>query len=303
MLRIRGAGTSTSKPQDVTTNAVEFLMARLELSPDVRLLDLLGLFKACPALHPVFRRFYSEDICADADLDPLPDEDKSDCLFLELRKTWFYNSHLREYSDVRDLQLIGVGHAPKSDPNYLPDADGFYRYSLLGTPVRAVLTLPIRLSSQVRVFESDPYAVRYNQHITTVHDDSLTLGESLQAMLWELTWFGPPDAAESVVNELAEQWAGTDEWETFTAEEMWAANGALEFKHACEMVFESTGACEPYALIQAIGRIPDSISAQRWLRQTLNKTLRLRFEFRGLNGRGLRKAIDQESPKPHSHAA
>ena len=51
--------------EDVTDRAVEFLFDRLELGPDVRLRDLFGLFERCPALLPVYRRFYALELCAE----------------------------------------------------------------------------------------------------------------------------------------------------------------------------------------------------------------------------------------------
>jgi hypothetical protein len=60
------------------------------------------------------------------------------------------------------------------------------------------------LGPDVRLFESDTYSCRSSQQISLVHSRDLSLGDVLQAMLWEMTWFGLPDDTEEVLEEMAE---------------------------------------------------------------------------------------------------
>ena len=112
--------------EDITDRAVEFLFDRLELGPDVRLRDLFGLFERCPALLPVYSRFYAQELCTEAALGPVPDDEKSDLLYLELRQSWEYNSHTRTYAELRRFLMLGVGHPP-SDFKVAQDATSLSR--------------------------------------------------------------------------------------------------------------------------------------------------------------------------------
>lgn len=103
LLRMVYPDNGSQQEEDVTDRAVEFLFDRLEIGPDVHLSDLLALFERCPALLPVYRRFYAQELCAEAALGPVPDDEKSDLLYLELRQSWEYNSHTRT-SDFKVAQ-------------------------------------------------------------------------------------------------------------------------------------------------------------------------------------------------------
>ena len=86
---------ASPQDEDVTDRAVEFLFDRLELGPDVRLRDLFGLFERCPVLLQVYRRFYAQELCAEAALGPATDDEKTNLLYLELRQSWEYDVSVR----------------------------------------------------------------------------------------------------------------------------------------------------------------------------------------------------------------
>ena len=278
--------------EDVTDRAIEFLFDRLELGPDVRLRDLFDLFEHCPALLQVYRRFYAQELCAEAALGPAPDDEKTNLLYLELRQSWEYDSHTRTYAELRRFLMLGVARPPEDDENVRPEADGLLRYSMIGFPVRPMLDLPVRLDTNVRVFESDTYSCCSHQQISLVHSRDLSLGDVLQAMLWEMTWFGSPDDTDDVIEEMVELGKTPKAWsEGMTADEFTEHFFGDDYRHSCQMLFESIGPFSAVAIDRALGKIPDSLNARQWLNKTLGKQVRLRPAFRHLSGRELRQAF------------
>lgn len=278
--------------EDVTDHAVEFLFDRLELGPDVRLRDLFGLFERCPALLPVYRRFYAQELCAEAALGPAPDDEKTNLLYLELCQSWEYDSHTRTYAELRRFLMLGVANPPQDDENVRPETDGLLRYSMIGFPVRSMLNLPVRLDTNVSVFESDTHSCRSSQQISLVHSRDLSLGDVLQAMLWEMTWFGPPDKTEEVIEEMAERSKTPEAWsEGMTGDEFSEHFFGDEYRRSCQALFESIGPFSAVAIDNELRRIPDSLNARQWLKKRLGMQVRLRPAFRRLSGRKLRQAF------------
>jgi hypothetical protein len=292
LLRVVYPDGDPPQEEDVTDRAVEFLFDRLELRPEVRLRDLFGLFERCPALLPVYRRFYAQELCTEASLGPAPDDETTKLLYLELRQSWEYDSHTRTYAELRRFLMLGVARPPEDDENVRPEADGLLRYSMIGFPVRPMLDLPVRLDTNVRVFESDTYSCRSSQQISLVHSRDLSLGDVLQAMLWEMTWFGPPDDTEEVIEEMAELSKTPEAWsEGMTADEFTEHFFGDGYRRSCQVLFESIGPFNAVAIDKALDKIPDSLNARQWLNKSLGKQVRLRPAFRRLSGRELRQVF------------
>lgn len=294
LLRVVYPEDAPPQDEDVTDRAVEFLFDRLTLTPDLRVRDLFGLFERCLALQAVYRRFYAQELCAEAALGPLPDHEKSDLLYLELRQSWEYNSHTRTYAELRRFLMLGVGHPPRDDENIRPEADGLLRYSMIGFGVRPILDLPVRLDTNVWVSESDTYSCRSSRQISLVHSSDLSLGDMLQAMLWDLTWFGTPDETEEVIEEMAELQKTPEAWSPgMTFEEITEHFSGDRYRRGCQVLFESTGSFSAVALASELRRIPDSLNARQWLNKRLGKQVKLHPAFRRLRGRELRQAFDE----------
>ncbi len=292
LLRVAYPDRASPQDEDVTDRAVEFLFDQLELGPDVRLRDLFGLFERCPALLPVYRRFYAQELCAEAALGPAPDDEKTNLLYLELRQSWEYDSHTRTYAELRRFLMLGVANPPEDDENISPEADGLLRYSMLGSPVSPMLDLPIRLDTKVRVFESDTYSCRSHQQISLVHSLDLSLGDVLQAMLWEMTWFGSPDDTEEVIEEMVERSQTPEAWSKgMTGDEFIEHFFGDGYRRSCQVLFESIGPYSAVEIDKVLGKIPDSLNARQWLNKALGKQVRLRPAFRSLTGRELRQAF------------
>ena len=293
LLRLAHSDDAPPHEEEITARAVEFLFDPLELAPELRLRDVFGLFAQCPALLPVYRRLYAEELSAEAALGPVPDAEKSDLLFLELKQAWHYDSHAREYSDVRRLDLSGVGEKPEDDEYCMPDKDGLVRYSLIGCPLRPMLDLPLRLKTEVGIYEADRYSTRSSQQVNTVRCSDLILGDLLQAVLWDMTWFGPPEAADEFIDEVVEVAKEPDISRAMTIDELRDELWGDDTRRACEVLFESIGPLTARQVANALDKIPDRFNGKQWLAKNLGKQVKLRPAFRRLSGRDLRQAFGE----------
>lgn len=202
------------------------------------------------------------------------------------------HSHTRTYAELRRFLMLGVANPPENNENLSPEADGLLRYSMLGSPVRPMLDLPVRLDTKVRVFESDTYSCRSSQQISLVHSRDLSLGDVLQAMLWEMTWFGSPDDTEEVIEEMVERSQTPEAWsEGMTLDEFTEHWHGDEYRRSCQALFESTGPYSAVEIDKVLRKIPDSLNARQWLNKTQYKQVRLRPAYRRLSGRELRQAF------------
>lgn len=293
LLRLAHSDDAPPHEEDITARAVEFLFDPLELAPELRLRDLFGLFEQCPALLPVYRRLYAEELSAEAALGPVPEAEKSDLLFLELKQAWHYDSHAREYSDVRRLDLSGVGEKPEDDEYCMPDKDGLVRYSLIGCPLRPMLNLPLRLKTEVGIYEADRYSTRSSQQVNTVRCSDLILGDLLQAVLWDMTWFGLPEAAQEFIEEMVESNEEPGNWEPLDIDELMERLSGDNKQQRCEVLFESIGPFTERQIARALEKIPDRFNGRQWLAKNLGKEVKLRPAFRRLSGRDLRQAFGE----------
>ncbi len=302
LLRVVYPDDGPPQDEDVTERAVEFLFDRLVLGPDLRLRDLLCLFERCPALLPVYGRFYAKELGAEAALGPLPEAERSELQFLEFNQSWEYNSHAHEYSGVWRLDISGVG-LPSEDmgPSWI-EADGLTRYSLLGANIRPMLDLPLRLKTEVAVTEADEHSVRHSRPLSRVRCADLILGAVLQAVLWEMTWFGPPDESEEAVEEMVEEFAELDAkpqaWREMDYDSYMESVFGGSSQLACETLFESIGRFSVQQVVAEIQRIPDRYNGRQWLARNLGKPARLRPAYRRLNGRDLRAAFSEARHRP-----
>ncbi len=199
--------------EDITEHAILFLFDRLELTDGVRACDLFDLFERCPALKTVYRRLFVEELCAEATLGPLPhDTSHHDVPRLEFRQSWDCNSRTRNYTELRRFVLMYVDYPPEDNENTRPDDDGLVRYSMVGSNVRPILHLPVRLNTNVRVFETDRDSPNYYRQMDVVQSNDVSLGDVLQALLWDLTWFGSPEDTQEMADKMAEISRNPEAW-------------------------------------------------------------------------------------------
>ena len=208
--------TDVSIITDVTADAVAYLYQHVEVASGVRLSDWLGLLDACPALMDVYRLNYAQAFAEEARLGPLvTDADKRDDRYLEGRRSWDYDTCTRHYSGVDALLLCSV--APiEDDYQCMPPPDlprGLQRYGVSMTPVRNLLHLPVRLNTQIGLWDSS--RTQRKAKPRAMYCQEFLLGDVLRAILYELSWFGPPGEGEAMSEHFAKLHNDPSKWTVF----------------------------------------------------------------------------------------
>lgn len=203
-----------SEVTDVTACAVAYLYRPLEIDPGVRLSDCLGLLDACPTLVDVYQLNHAQAFADEARLGPLePEAGATQLDYLELRRAWYYDTPTRSYSGLGYLSVNGVGPAPDAEPR--PDADlprGLQRWDVSLTPVRELLSLPVRLNQRIAISISGQRLRKAKSGAVYGHE--ILLGEVLRGILYELSWFGGPGQQQIMLEQLQEIDCDEDGWQT-----------------------------------------------------------------------------------------
>ena len=297
LLRELTLDDGTHQDEDVTERAVEFLFDQLLLGPDLRLRDLFGLFERCPALEPVYRRFWARELCAEAALGPVAPDEEDELRRLELKRFWDYDSHAREYRGVWRLDISGLSLPPENTHPRWINAEGLISCGVLGAPLRPMLDLPLRLNPEVVISEADEHSTRYAEPVNRVRCTDLILGTLLQTVLWEMTWFGPPGESEETVEEMAEEFAELDAkpqaWREMDPDSYMESVFGGSRQRACDTLFESIGRFSAKQINHLLDQVPDRYNGRQWLNKQLGKQVKLRPAYRRLNGRDLRAAFSE----------
>ena len=273
--------------EDVTSRAVEYLFENISLNPDITLGDLLHLFDVCPGLHLVYKRWFSEELCAHARRGSRLGD--YGLLRIQLSPAWELDSYRREYANVMMLNVCGLGVVPDDGYEYWAVSnDGFVHYALSGCDVRSLLMLPVHCNNQVEVWEQDSHSIN-DHHVIQRHTcNDLQLGVILNAILHELTWFGVVDTdAEDIEDEDEDEELEVDfvekpadpEWEKYFADINSGCFGWSD-PRAWAQFFASMGSFSKPQLVAAIRRIPDGCKAASWLARSLGRDVVIRRVYR-----------------------
>ena len=214
---IRSSDAAVPTITDVTADAVAYLYQHVEVASGVRLSDWLGLLDTCPALLDVYRLNHAQAFAEEARLGPLVTE--ADNLrgdhYLEVRRRWEYDTSWHRYSGMDALLLCAV--APIEDEGqYTPATDlprGLQRWGVSMTPLRNVLHLPVRLNSRIGLWESGRKQRKAKPR--AVYCQEFRLGDVLRAILYELSWFGPPGEGEAMSEQFAQLHNDESKWTKF----------------------------------------------------------------------------------------
>lgn len=281
--------------QNITNDAASYLFENVEFSPDLKLEDIFRLFDACPHLFQIYQRLHAGALCKDAQKSNPSDEFKTDLLYVELSRTWKFDSHQLCYKEVDDFILDGVGPSDfDENTESIDGSEQLTNYSLAFTPVRHIAHLPLRLANKVRVFEDDAYSRKYNQQIQTVHCTEMRLGAVIQGILRSVTWFGEPSEMETTAEKIYAMSESSVDWsEGISADDFIKELIAGADERACSMMFKSIGHIEAFTIYQSIDDIPDDQIAWQWLQMKFGSELEFRSDCLEMTGRDFRKAFKE----------
>jgi hypothetical protein len=292
---IREGDEDTSERVDVSDRAHQFLFETIEMAPDVTLGDLLGLLRRDPVLRQVFQRDWSEELYAEAQKGPLEPSSPDAALqerieWLELYQQWSFDSSRQTYLPTQRLQLHGIGAELKEDaPAYGRKKGERITWSISLTPVRELLTLPIRVNPEVVITEDDLDSRSYGLEVSRVRHPDVTLGQIIDGVMYDLGFHGGPAEQAEFAAELEQrvQEVGSG------AVELMSVDDVLEesVQPACSALFDALGDHSAREIQTAMRRIDDDENAASWFDKEFNGAVVVKAQFRDRSGKEFRKAF------------
>ena len=283
------------KEVDVTGRAHEHLFEFVTVHAGTTLADIFRLMEASPLLQKVYRRDFAEELRAEArKVSTEPSASEQAALegieFLELYQEWGLDTSTSEYSGMQRLHLHGIGHELAEDlPEERRKKGERIEWSVSLTPLRELLSLPVRVKDEVRITEEDATAKAYMSEIRSARCADVTLGQVIHGLVWELSFHGGPqeqlEVSEDLKRQVAEVDAGTVEFVS--------ADDDFEplYKPGCDALFEELGGRSTRELAAAIRDIDDDQNAAAWLERVFDGAVVVKPHFRNRSGREFRKAF------------
>lgn len=294
LLAYTSESNQSGERQDVSHLAHQFLYDAVELGP-ICLQDIFGLLAKDPVLLEVYRRQFSKELLAYASLGPIsmdvPPDDRIECL--ELYQMWEQDTWSHRLDRGPALRLHGLCRAPAG-----ASSEAWRSVSVVFSDLRELLTLPVRLASQVTICEADFDAFAFGQVLQKVYV-SVTLGELLHGVLWELSFYGAPQTQEEVSGAvLAQAQQYLEEQQRCEGHALPVVPGpnlmTTRMQAEVQAAFSSTGVVKPMELWRALRGLRDDAAVIQSLRDIFGApadSLRIRPAFNGLSARAFRKAM------------
>lgn len=297
--------------RDVSTRAIEFLFEPVTLAAGVTLADIFALLANNPLLVQVYRRDFVAELLAHALKGPLKTDNPFDpegIEYLELYQIVELDTATKLISGNERLGFHGMGFEQRDDVDmggYIQPKGSRIQWGISLTDVRELLHLPVRVNREVTICEGDLDAKRWGEKLDSVHLESVTLGQVLHGILWELSFHGGPSEQTDVRDDLVERKAEVDE--ALEREKNGEPSGLIsgddlfeEFdRPGVEAVFETIGDLRARDITRALRQLDDDTDVEKGLALVLGEMgqkaskVRIKAEFKGLTARAFRRAMRQ----------
>ena len=280
---------------DVSDRAHEYLFETIELDSQMTLGDVFALLTKAPLLQQIFRRYWSEELCAEAQKGPLPPVSPDSALnerieYLELYQQWAFDSGRKTYLPTQRLQLHGLGAELEDDsPAYGRKKGERIAWSVSLTPVRELLTLPVRVNPEVVITEDDVDSRAYGLEISRVLHPDVTLGQIIDGVLYELGFHGGPTEQAAFAAELRTRAKEATDGSIalINADDVLAES----VQPACDAMFDDLGGRTMREIQKAMLLIDDDENAASWFEKKFEGTVIVKAQFRNRTGKEFRKAF------------
>lgn len=277
---------------DVSDRAHEFLFEIVTVHAETTLADIFRLLDASPLLQTIYRRDFAEELCAEARLGPteIVEAHYEGIKSLELYHQWGLDTSTNEYSGIQHLQLHGIGCELEEDrPQGGKKKGERIEWSVGLTPLRKLLSLPIRVSTEVRITEEDLSAKAFMKEIKRAHNAEVTLGLLIRSLMWELSFHGGPKEQQEVMEDLRQRVAEIDNGtaKCISHEELF---GHLD-EAGCAALFDDLGGRSAQEIAAALGDIDDDRNATADLERVFDGAVVVKTQFRDSSGREFRRAF------------
>jgi hypothetical protein len=236
--------------EDVSKRAVEFLFETVNLDPKLTLGDVFELIRMNPALYPVYARYGLETLTREALKETLTESEMDDgkgiiCLNLARSFSSISSEKNHQFWPLLSFRGIGVGEGSSHDAEVgradlkQENPKALTRYSLCGCSPASFRNQVLRYneaeSTWIPPLEKNMHkkhgkrkgtaCQRRAMQIPSLEMPYLLLGELIQVLVFEFSWFG--------VGELREQGMATfssminaEELEPFNLDELCKDDGA-----------------------------------------------------------------------------
>lgn len=290
----------------VTGFAHRYLFEDVTLEGVVTLQDIFGLLAADPVLVDIYRREAAAELLAHAQKGALqsaatyhPDSLE----YLELYQGIEFDTDSRVVEQLSRLDFHGMGFELQEDypqDGFVQPKGSRIQWSISLTDVRNLLHLPVRVRTEVPVYEGDLAAKAYGKEIFSFKREGITLGQLLHGILWELSFYGVPEDQAEFAEELQRR---SDDVSEQLAKEAAGEPSTLvslddffeEFERRdMQAVFEATGDLKATTITRALRELEDDEPVVEGLARVLGDAVNqlvFRPETQGLNARAFRKAI------------
>ena len=196
---------------DVSSRAIEFLLCPMQIDDGVYLGDIFSLLKANPVLLQVFKSTYAPELMEEAfSTKPMPYSStySADGMeYLELYQTWYRDSSKKEYTTQRPLDLHGIGFTLLADVivdgNVHHEKGARIPWSIAFLSPLALFNHPIQINKKITIIETDPDSGMEGEVLEEINHSSFTLGQVLEGILRELSFYGPKEVRDARAAQLS----------------------------------------------------------------------------------------------------
>lgn len=189
-------GSPGTEESEITHCAHEFLFDAVTVDPGTTLADVFRLLEASPVLKLVFASWFIEALCVEAHKGPKrrpadPPEETVEAL--ELIPQWRRDARTRTYEQTGRLLMHGIGPVlPDGCPEFNVPPGGRQGWDVSLSPLRELLELPVRVNHTLDIVVENRRSKAGGVTVEHGRLATVTLGQVLDGLLWELSFFGGP---------------------------------------------------------------------------------------------------------------
>jgi len=202
--RLAGHEYGKTRMRDRTAAASTHLFDHCELDKDVTLRDVFLLLKRNIKLYDAIFGNWCREIVASGLSKRFKHDPKTDDMdFLELYCDITEHDSGKKYpvetSGFRRLSFDGVGKLKKNSEDGYGKKGQTIRFGVELTEPWKLTSYPLKLRKTIEIRRELP---KKNEVVATFRNPEFTLGDILYGIIWELSFYGPPDKAKKFAESL-----------------------------------------------------------------------------------------------------
>jgi hypothetical protein len=286
-----------TEPVEVTDQAHQYLLEPVSVQSSLKVGDIFRLLRICPPLIDIFSRWYAKDFLEHAEkgsqdwIGDFSDNEHID--YLELSSRWYADDETGCIECSDKMCLSGVSIIRNYDKSHHKSSCERINFKISDEIVN-YLDLPLRVDLEIKL-HGFCISLDGKKRTKKVNQEEIRLGEILEGFFHGISYLGPPNSkwkidaltqeiqenevSEVTIGSLAEYISETREQEKTTK---------IISDKSCRKTFKSQGGVASNILLEAIWRIDDDQNAETSLQNTFRGKVRLKNEYREMNGKSLR---------------